>query len=138
MSGEHNPTLWENDEFILRTPKNPHVPYSEGLHLVLSPKRETANAWEDPDLAAATFKIAAKVCKLIESTNITPWFNIQANGNWGLLPGTKPFFHLHIYGRNKTERWGKPIVLPEAPGTYQNDVMPEKDLVLLETLFSKL
>jgi diadenosine tetraphosphate (Ap4A) HIT family hydrolase len=58
---------------------------------------------------------------------MAPWFNIQFNGNWGLLPGNTPFFHLHVYGRNKTANWAKPVVLPEAPKTYQNAPMPEAD-----------
>jgi|SRR5665213_1233461 len=120
-------TLWENDQFIINTPKNPHIPYSEGLHVIVAPKQEVANAWQDLDLATATFKLAATACKIMEDLQSAPWFNIQANGNWGLLPGGEPFFHVHIYGRNKTSTWGKPLILPEAPKTYQNDSMPETD-----------
>src|ERR1035438_7326137 len=120
-------TLWENDKYLITTPTNPHIPYEEGLHLIVSPKREVANAWEDTDLGAATFKIASEVCKIMEKLMLAPWFNIQANGNWGLLPDTTPSFHIHIYGRNKTQKWGKPIVLPEAPNTYQNDPMPKNE-----------
>ncbi len=124
-------TLWENSEFTISTPKNPHFAYSEGLHVIVSPEQEVANAWQDIDLAQATFKLASLACKTMEDLGMAPWFNIQANGNWGLLPGATPFFHVHIYGRNKTESWGKPIILPEAPGTYQNEPMPEIDRVKL-------
>jgi len=120
-------TLWENDQFTVSTPKNPHLPYSEGLHLIVAPKQEVANAWQNIDASAETFKLAATACKVMEELGMAPWFNIQANGNWGLLPGGKPFFHVHIYGRNKTAMWGKPVVLPEAPGTFQYDPMPESD-----------
>lgn len=72
----------------------------------------------------------------METIRFAPWFNIQANGNWGLLPGAQPFFHPHVYGRNKTERWGKPILLPEAPGTYQHESMPESDRALLAEAFT--
>lgn len=74
----------------------------------------------------------------MEKIQFAPWFNIQANGNWGLLPGNQPFFHVHIYGRNKTLSWGKPIVLPEAPGTYQNAPMPESDRTTLTEAFKAL
>ena len=120
-------TLWENDELTISTPKNPHIPYSEGPHVIVSPKHEVANAWEDISLSETTFKVAAEVCKVMEDHHFAPWFNIQANGNWGLLPNAAPFFHVHIYGRNKTSDWGKPVSLPDAPGTYQNDPMPEVD-----------
>lgn len=124
-------TLWENDILEVSTPKNPHVTYSEGPTVIVAPKRKIANAWQDVDLAQATFKLSAHVCKFMEDLQLAPWFNIQANGNWGLLPGAKPFFHVYIYGRNKTLNWGKPIVLPEAPRTYQNDPMPEVDRIKL-------
>ena len=128
-------TLWENDSFKISTPQNPHIPYSEGLHIIVSPKQEVVNAWQDIDLSESTFKLAATACKIMDELEIAPWFNIQANGNWGLLPGGTPFFHVHVYGRNKTEMCGKPIILPEAPGTYQNDSMPEADRVKLSNAF---
>lgn len=119
--------LWENSEFAVSTPKNPHIPYSEGLHIVVAPKADIPNAWADVELAAQTFKLASKVCRILDELEMSPWFNLQANGNWGLLEGGTPFFHIHLYGRNKTDTWGKPLVLPEAPGTYANDPMPESD-----------
>lgn len=127
MSSTNNFILWENESFEIRTPFNPHIPYSEGGHLLVVPKADVPNAWEDPELAAEAFKLAATVCKIMDEMKLYPWFNLQANGNWGLLPGGTPFFHIHIYGRNKTDSWGKPIVLPEAPKTFQNDPMPEED-----------
>ncbi|MCA9333951.1 hypothetical protein KC963_02795 [Candidatus Saccharibacteria bacterium] len=127
--------LWENDQFIISSPKNPHLPYSEGVHVIISPKRKVANAWEDIDLSQATFKLASQVCRIMAKLDIAPWFNIQANGNWGLLPGSTPFFHVHVYGRNKTASWGKPLVLPEAPNTYHNEPVPEAGRVELMNAF---
>ena len=123
----NNFLLWENDEFIIKTPFNPHVPYSEGLHLVINPKKEIKTAWDDSQVAAKAFGLASQACKIMEELEMAPWFNIQANGNFGLLPGATPFFHLHVYGRNKTSTWAKPITLPTAPKTYKNDPMPEND-----------
>ncbi len=101
------------------------------MHLIVWPKRGLSHAWEDPILAAKTFEIASNACAIIEKIGLAEWFNIQANGNWGLLPGSTPFFHIHIYSRNKTSSWGKPITIPEAPGTYKNDLMPKKDSNLI-------
>lgn len=134
----NNYLLWENDEFEIRTPTNPHIPYSEGLHIVVASKEGIANAWEDPSLSSKAFKLAAKACKIMDELKLTPWFNLQANGNWGLLPDATPFFHIHIYGRNKTANWGKPLVLPEAPKTYKNDPMPEEDRLKLIQAFKNL
>jgi diadenosine tetraphosphate (Ap4A) HIT family hydrolase len=127
--------LWENDSFVISTPHIPHLPYSEGLHVIVSPKHKVSSAWEDPDLSADTFKLAAESCKIMEEHGLAPWFNIQANGNWGLLPGRTTSFHVHILGRNKTSSWGKPVVLPEAPGTYHNEPMPETDRTRLKAAF---
>lgn len=127
----NNYLLWENDTFIVKTPFNPHIPYSEGLHVLVAPKADVVTAWEDPELSGEAFRLASKVSKIITELDLAPWLNLQANGNWGLLPGATPFFHIHIYGRNKTESWGKPITIPELPKTYRNDPMPEVDRELL-------
>jgi diadenosine tetraphosphate (Ap4A) HIT family hydrolase len=134
----NNLLLWEDDHFMIKTPLNPHIPYSEGLHLIVTSKIAFESAWADPDKAAQAFTIAAKACKMIEDEGLAPWFNIQSNGNWGLLSDGKKFFHIHIYGRNQTSRWGKPITLPELPGTYSNEPMPESDQNILIEAFKHL
>ena len=133
----NNYLLWENDTFLVKTPFNPHIPYSEGLHVIVAPKADIATAWEDAELSGEAFKLASKVSKVINELNLAPWLNLQANGNWGLLPGATPFFHIHIYGRNMTESWGKPITLPELPKTYQNDPMTEADRELLTNVLKE-
>ena len=30
--------------------------------------------------------------------------NYQDNGNWAYLKGTKPMFHIHLYGRTKESK----------------------------------
>lgn len=135
--GTNNYILWENDEFEIRTPFNPHIPYSEGAHLIVAAKQAIANAWENPELSSQAFKLAAQACRIMDEMKLSPWFNIQANGNWGLLPGNTPFFHIHIYGRNRTDMWAKPLVLPEAPKTYQNNPMPEVDREKTRIAFQK-
>lgn len=96
------------------------------------------NAWANPDVSSEAFKVAAKACKIMEEIEMAPWFNIQANGNWGLLTDGQKFFHIHVYGRNKTQNWGRPIVLPELPKTYANDPMPEPDRNILTEAFKQL
>ncbi len=120
----NNFLLWENDTFIICTPFNPHLSYSEGPIVIIKPKQDITHAWQEPTLTGVAFELAANVCKAMEGLKFAPWFNVQANGNWGLLPDATPFFHIYIYGRNRTERWAKPIILPEAPKTYHNDPMP--------------
>jgi len=127
----NNFLLWEDNTFIVCTPFNPHLPYNEGPIVIVKTKQDVKNAWQDPHLSGRAFELAAKACKIMDNLQFAPWFNMQANGNWGLLPGETMFFHIYIYGRNKTERWAKPIILPEAPKTYRNDPMPEVDREVL-------
>lgn len=120
-------TLWSNEKFEIFTPVNPHLPSEEGLHVVVLPKVEIASAWRNPDLCAETFRIAAKVAGVMEELKLAPWFNLQANGNWGLLPGSTPRFHVHVYARRKGKTWGMSVQLPLAPGTYHNEPLTEEE-----------
>ncbi len=119
--------LWSNEKFEIFTPVNPHISPEEGLHVVVLPKVEIVSAWRSPDLCAETFRIAAEAARAMEELKLAPWFNLQANGNWGLLPGRAPRFHVHIYARRKGKTWGMPVQLPSAPGTYQNEPMTEDE-----------
>lgn len=112
--------------------------YAEGPHLIVVTKENIQTAWGDIELSTKAFELSSKACKVMMEINFAPWFNIQANGNWGLLPGETPFFHVHIYGRNKTNRWGKPITLPEIPKSYNNEPMPEYDRNTLIDAFKEL
>lgn len=132
-----NYLLWENDTFIVKTPFNPHLSYTEGIHVIVAPKSDETSAWENPNLAGDAFALAAKVSNVIVKLGLAPWLNLQANGNWGLLPGATPFFHIHIYGRNKTASWGEPVELPKTPGTFNFAPMPEQDRELLSTELRK-
>lgn len=138
MSDPESYLLWESEHFSIHTPANPNIPYSEGLHLLVAPKDVLSAAWENPIRAGKTFELAARACAIMQELGVAPWFNLQANGDWGHLPGRSLYFHIHIFGRNKTESWGKPISLPEAPGTYHHEPMPEKDRTLLIEAFKSL
>ena len=119
--------LWSNEKFEIFTPANPHISPEEGLHVVVYPKTNIPFAWTDPELCAEIFRIAAKVAQIMEELKLAPWFNLQANGNWGLLPGNTPKFHVHVYARRKGKTWGMPVQLPSTPKTYQNKPMTEDE-----------
>ena len=63
----------------------------------------------------------------MEELQLAPWFNLQANGNWGLLPGNSPRFHVHIYARRRGKTWGMPVQLPFAPRTYHNKPITKEE-----------
>ncbi len=120
-------TLWSNSEFEVFTPFNPHTSTEEGLHVIIVPKVTVDSALVDENLSVETFRFAIKVARAMEELKMAPWFNIQSNGNWGLLPGKTPWFHVHIYGRRKGKTWCMPVQIPLAPGTYHNKPMTERE-----------
>ena len=119
--------LWSDGEFEVVTPFNPHISSEEGLHVIVVPKAEIDSAWADENLCAETFRVAAKVAQVMEELKLAPWFNLQANGNWGLLPGSTLWFHVHVYARRKGKTWGMPVQIPLAPRTYHNELMTEQE-----------
>lgn len=120
-------TLFSNGEFEVFTPFNPHISAEEGLHIIVVPEAEVESALVDENLCAETFRVAAKVAQAMKELKLAPWFNLQANGNWGLLPGSTPWFHVHVYARRKGKTWGMPVQIPLAPGTYHNEPMTEQE-----------
>ncbi len=124
-------TLWADGRFVVTTPAVPHLPPEEGCHVLVTPQAPPPHAWADPSLTAAAFELAARVCRVMERLELAPWFNLQANGNWGLLPGKSPHFHIHVYGRRRGSTWGQPVQLPLAPGTFVYPPLPEADRVRL-------
>ena len=112
-------TLWEDEQFRVWTTANPHFPPEEGFHALVAPKDPPPHAWADPAVTAATFELTARVCQVMERLGMAPWFNLQANGNWGLLPGARPHLHVHIYARRQGGKtWAQPVDLPKAPGDF--------------------
>ncbi len=131
--------LWSDGEFSITTSSNPHIPKEEGIHLRIFAKKELTKGWDDPELCGKAFVLAAKVADIIvEKLKIVEWANLQYNGNWGLLPGYTPLFHIHVYGRKKTGKtWAQPVQLPKAPGTYNNEPLTEKERKVLSDAFKK-
>ncbi|KON28153.1 hypothetical protein AC481_02635 [miscellaneous Crenarchaeota group archaeon SMTZ-80] len=131
--------LWEDKKFKVSTPENPHIGPDEGCHIKISPKEKIEKSWDDPELAGETFELATRVSKVVIQEKLADWINIQNNGNWGLLPGRKLNFHIHVYGRKKEGKtWGKPIKLPELPDTFKNKPLSEKDREILKIRFKEL
>jgi diadenosine tetraphosphate (Ap4A) HIT family hydrolase len=124
--------LWQNNEFVVITPKNPHIGPEEGCHIIILTKKKMGKSWDNPELAGKTFELATKISKIIIEEKIADWANIQNNQNWGLLPGGKLNFHIHIYGRKKSGKtWTQSITLPKLPNTFKNEPLPEKEREIL-------
>jgi diadenosine tetraphosphate (Ap4A) HIT family hydrolase len=51
--------------------------------------------------------------KVLERLGPADWVSLQANGNWGLLPGATPHLHVHIDGRRRGDKtWAQPQLSP--------------------------
>lgn len=129
--------LWQNKDFIVTAPKAPHISLREGCHLGVFAKKPLASAWQDCRLAGKAFALASKVAGIIIDIDLVQWANIQFNGNWGLLPGKNPYFHLHIYGRKKlSPHWATPVPLPRLPKTFNFPPLPLAEIKLLKKEFA--
>ena len=131
-------TLWEDARFAVTTPANPHLPPEEGCHLLVLPKDPPPHAWADPAVTAAACELAARVSRVLGHLGLVDWVNLQANGNWGLLPGSTPHLHVHIYGRRKGGKtWAQPVELPTAPGQFGFAPLAEADRARIAAALAK-
>ncbi len=131
-------TLWEDARFVVTTSSNPHLPPEEGCHLLVRPKNPPPHAWADPAVTAATFELAARVSGVLDRLGLVDWINLQANGNWGLLPGSSPHLHVHIYGRRRGgSTWAQPVDLPKAPGDFGFAPLPDDDRARIAAALSE-
>ncbi len=53
--------LWEDEGYIITTPKNPHISPEEGCHIKINPKNSMEKSWDDPVLAGKTFEFAVSL-----------------------------------------------------------------------------
>lgn len=119
---------WQDERFVVSTSDNPHLPPEEGCHLLVQTNEPPPHAWADPALTGEAFALTARVCRVLERLGLVDWVNLQANGNWGLLPGGSPHFHIHVYGRRKIgQTWAQPVQLPKAPGQFGFSPLSESD-----------
>lgn len=125
--------LWQNKDFIVTTPKNPHISPEEGCHIIIYPVKKMEKAWGNPELAKKAFELATNISKIIIEEKIADWTNIQNNQNWDFLPGGKLHFHIHIYGRKRSGKtWTQPVQIPKAPNTFKNNPLSESERKILE------
>ena len=57
--------LWQNKEFVVTTPKNPHISLEEGCHIIVLTKKKVEKSWDDPKLSGRTFELAARISKIV-------------------------------------------------------------------------
>lgn len=127
------PTIWETDDFEIRLPKRPHIDRNDGGHLVVYPKRNVSFRSE---LSVRETQSLAVLLQALEEAYILGmrnrgleiiWLNIQDNGNWAFLNNEERHFHIHLYGRCRTETNqtpGQALYLPAPDSTIYDQNLP--------------
>lgn len=123
--------IYSTDNFIVCVPKNPHIPRKDGGHIWIRSKEKYFSSRLDltpkeaTEVMRLTMLISEAMVKGMKNRNIQiDRINYQENGNWAFQKGTKPIFHIHLYGRtknSKTQTWGEALVFPNKDtGFYDN------------------
>lgn len=121
MSGTE-PVIWSDENFEIRLPNRPHVDRDDGGHLVVYPKRDVSFRRELPVQEAQALAVLLQALEeaylfAMRARGLDMvWLNIQDNGNWSLLTDKPRHFHVHLYGRCRTEHGqtpGQALVFPD-------------------------
>ncbi|MCI8676546.1 MAG: hypothetical protein HFJ63_07580 [Atopobiaceae bacterium] len=121
MSGTE-PVIWSDENFEIRLPNRPHVDRDDGGHLVVYPKRDVSFRSELPVQEAQALAVLLQALEeaylfAMRARGLDMvWLNIQDNGNWSLLTDKPRHFHVHLYGRCRTEHGqtpGQALVFPD-------------------------
>ena len=127
------PVVWINKHFEIRLPNRPHVDREDGGHLVVYPKRDVSFRSELP---VQETQALAVLLQALEEAYISAmrargldmvWLNIQDNGNWSLLFDRPRHFHVHLYGRCRTEHGqtsGQALVFPGPESSIYDENQP--------------
>lgn len=129
--------IYEAGEFIIAVPIKPHIPREDGGHIWIRPKEkyfsdrivfEPSHAIE---VMRLTMLAGEALQKAMRSRGIEiERINYQENGNWSYLEGTKPSFHIHLYGRTrnaKSQKWGEALYFPNPKDSFYDNFEPFND-----------
>lgn len=116
--------LYQTKTFSVVTPlTKPHIPREEGGHLMICatekyfPDRTAFSPEEAVELMRLSMLTAeAFPAAMAERGVAIDRINFQENGNWALLSGRPPVFHLHLYARqigSRSQIWGEALFFPD-------------------------
>ena len=125
--------LFSTDNFVLVTPKHPHVTRVDGGHLTINPKVKVVDRTKlSPKLATELMKftlvvgVAFAVAMKKRGVPLER-INYQDNGNWALHTKQGPHLHIHIYGRAKKPVYqvsGEALYFPNQENSYYKHTEP--------------
>lgn len=114
--------IYETGNFVVCVPCKTHIPREDGGHIWIRSKEKyfESRAALAPSEAIEVMRLTmligeAMVIGMKRREIEIERINYQENGNWAYQEGTKPVFHIHLYGRTKNSRsqtWGEALVFP--------------------------
>lgn len=129
--------IYQTENFIVYVPYKTHISREDGGHIWIGAKEKYFASRLDlsPTEAIEVMRLAMLISEaMIEGMknrgiNIER-INYQDNGNWAYLKGTKPKFHIHLYGRTKESKvqiWGEALKFPNPDDPFYDNFTPFND-----------
>ena len=129
--------IYETEIFMACVPKVPHIPREDGGHIWIRAKEKYFASRLDlsPKEAIEVMRLTMLVSEAMmigmrnRGVHIER-INYQENGNWAYVEGTKPVFHIHLYGRTrnaKTQPFGQALRFPYKDTGFYDTFEPFND-----------
>lgn len=123
-------TIYETENFIVESHEKPFVSRTDGGHIRIKIKDEsvTDRTKLNPKQAIEFMRLTMIVGESFEramNNRAIPVvkINYQDMGNWAAKTNTKPFLHMHVFGRSKEaikQPWPESVYLPDrGTGFYE-------------------
>ena len=134
--------IYETETFMACVPKVPHIPREDGGHIWIRAKEKYFASRLDlsPKEAIEVMRLTMLVSEAMiigmrnRGVHIER-INYQENGNWAYVEGTKPVFHIHLYGRtrdSRTQPFGQALVFPYKAFNDEDIQEIQKQIQILE------
>lgn len=137
--------IFETNHFIVESHEQPFMPRTDGGHvrIVTKDKSITERRELEAKVAIELMRLTMIVGEALENVMNKQGIpvikiNYQDMGNWAWKNNTKPFLHVHVFGRatNATKQiWPESMYLPDRKTGFYDGFEPlnEKDVELLKT-----
>lgn len=150
MDNKFEKIIYETETFKAIVNNKPHISREDGGHIRIKSKEK--NFESRFDLSPKEAKEVMRLTMLVGEAMINGMkkrginierINYQDNGNWAYLKGSKPSFHIHLYGRVKNcsrQPFGEALYFPNPKDEYYNNLNPldDSDIESIRTQIKEL
>lgn len=129
--------IYQTENFIVCVPYKTHISREDGGHIWIRAKekyfasRLELSPAEAIEVMRLSMLISEAMIEGMKNRGINiERINYQDNGNWAYLKGTKPMFHIHLYGRTKESKvqiWGEALKFPNPDEPFYDNFTPFND-----------